>query len=80
MVVDAHFDATSEVATGDVTFERQGVSQRFVIRERYFARDEIGRGAGGGGVRHRAGRGLVTLPRRRPGKGLVVGPPSLMGP
>ena len=49
MVVDAHFDATSEVATGDVTFERQGVSHRFVIRERYFARDEIGAALAGAG-------------------------------
>jgi len=42
MVVDADFDATRALATGDVTVDRLGVRRSFVIRERYFGREEIG--------------------------------------
>ena len=41
MDIDAGFDHTTEIATGDVTFERGGVVSHFQIRERYFSRDEI---------------------------------------
>jgi hypothetical protein len=46
MLVDAHFDRAKALATGEVTFERTigeraGTERRYVIRERYFARDEI---------------------------------------
>jgi len=46
LTINTGFSLTT---TGDVTFERQGVSQRFVIRERYFARDEIGAALAGAG-------------------------------
>jgi SAM-dependent methyltransferase len=41
MLIDASFDRANDTATGDVTFERAGVTRRFVIRERYFARDDL---------------------------------------
>jgi len=41
MDLDAGFDRKTEIATGDVTFERGGVTGHFQIRERYFSRDEI---------------------------------------
>jgi SAM-dependent methyltransferase len=41
MLVDASFDATSEIATADVTLKRDGVTRRFEIQERYFGREEI---------------------------------------
>jgi SAM-dependent methyltransferase len=41
MLVDASFDATTEIATADVTLERDGVSRQFEIQERYFGRKVI---------------------------------------
>jgi SAM-dependent methyltransferase len=41
MSIDARFDRANELATGQVTFERAGASRRFVIHERYFAREDI---------------------------------------
>jgi SAM-dependent methyltransferase len=51
MLVDARFDRANAIATGQVTFERAGATQRFVIRERYFARDEITAALGATGFR-----------------------------
>jgi SAM-dependent methyltransferase len=51
MLVDASFDPASELATGDVTFERGGITRRFTIRERYFSRDEIGAALAAAGFR-----------------------------
>jgi SAM-dependent methyltransferase len=41
MLLDADFDPTRELATGEVTFDRGGITRRFQIHERYFAREEI---------------------------------------
>lgn len=41
MVVDARFDRANELATGHVKLERGGATHRFVIHQRYFAREEI---------------------------------------
>jgi SAM-dependent methyltransferase len=41
MAIDAGFDRASEIATADVTFERDGRTGHFQIRERYFGRDDI---------------------------------------
>jgi SAM-dependent methyltransferase len=41
MYIDARYDRRSEVATGNVTFERGGRTRRFRIRERYFSGDAI---------------------------------------
>ena len=41
MLIDASFDAATEIATADVTLERDGVIRRFEIQERYFGREEV---------------------------------------
>jgi SAM-dependent methyltransferase len=41
MLIDASFDAKTEIATADVTLERDGVTRQFEIQERYFGREEV---------------------------------------
>jgi SAM-dependent methyltransferase len=41
MAIDAGFDRATEIATAAVTFEREGRTRHFQIRERYFGRDDI---------------------------------------
>ena len=49
MLIDAGFDAGSEIATADVTLERGGVTRRFEIHERYFGREAIRAALAGAG-------------------------------
>jgi len=49
MIIKAGFDRRRDVATGAVTLERAGVMDRFLIRERYFRREEIERALAGAG-------------------------------
>ena len=41
MLVEASFDPDREIATGDVTLEREGVTRRFEIKERYFGPEAV---------------------------------------
>ena len=41
MLVDARFDRAREIATGEITFERAGITRRFMIQERYFGREAV---------------------------------------
>ena len=41
MLIDASFNAATEIATADVTLERDGIRRRFEIQERYFGREEV---------------------------------------
>jgi SAM-dependent methyltransferase len=49
MLIEASFDPDSEIATGEVTFERGGITRRLRIRERYFGREEIAAALAAGG-------------------------------
>jgi hypothetical protein len=41
MLVDARYDRSRALATGQVTFERGGITRRFVIQERYFGPEAV---------------------------------------
>jgi SAM-dependent methyltransferase len=49
MLVDAGFDPASEIATADVTLERDGTTRRFQIHERYFGHQAISTALGAAG-------------------------------
>ena len=62
MLVEARFDRANAIATGQVTFDRDGATRRFVIRERYFARDEIAAALGAAGFRVEAQEAWSPFP------------------
>jgi len=62
MLVDARFDDANGIATGRVTFERAGAARRFVIQERYFARDEIAAALAAAGFRVEAQEAWSPFP------------------
>jgi SAM-dependent methyltransferase len=49
MVIDARYDRANALATGHVKLERAGTTQRFVIHQRYFAREVIAGGLAAAG-------------------------------
>jgi SAM-dependent methyltransferase len=49
MLVDASFDPAREIATANVTLERDGATRRFQIRQRYFGREAVAAALGAAG-------------------------------
>jgi SAM-dependent methyltransferase len=73
MVVDARFDRASGRATGHVKLERDGVTRRFVIHQRYFTREEIAAGLAAAGFQVESQEAWSPFPVGGLGKAWWVG-------
>ena len=68
LLIDARFDRGNALATGHVKLERAGLSQRFVIHERYFGREEVTAGLDAAGFQLEAHEAWTPFPIGGPGK------------